>query len=143
MELIDEGLIILGLEASTKEEVVNALVSAMDAEGRLVDRAGYVADVFRREEEFSTSIGFGVATPHAKSDNVRVASLAYARLAKPMTWGEDEVDAIFQIAVPMADAGERHLQILAQISRHLIHEDFRERLAKVTSPSEVITLLNE
>lgn len=143
MELIDEGLVTLGLEASTKEEVVNALADAMAAEGRLADRCGYVADVFKREEEFSTSIGFGVATPHAKSDNVKVASLAYARLAKPMTWGEDQVDSIFQIAVPMAEAGERHLQILAQISRHLIHEDFRERLSRAADPSEVIALLNE
>ena len=60
-----------------------------------------------------------------------------------MSWDGDEVSMIFQIAVPMADAGERHLQILASVSRHLIHEDFWERLASVKTPEEVIALMAE
>jgi PTS system fructose-specific IIA component len=143
MELMSEALVLLDRDCSTKEEVVNAIADAMEADGRLIDRDGYVRDVFKREEEFSTSIGFGVATPHAKSDTVRVASLAYMRLVHPMTWGEDEVDTIFQIAVPMADAGERHLQILASVSRHLIHEEFRAKLAAAKTPAEVIALMDE
>ena len=143
MELIDEQLVVLDADCTTKEEVVNLMADAMDGVGRLCDRDAYVSDVFKREEEFSTSIGFGVATPHAKSDAVRVASLGFVRLAKPMSWDGDEVSMIFQIAVPMADAGERHLQILASVSRHLIHEDFRERLASVKTPEEVIALMAE
>lgn len=143
MELITEGIVLFDVEATGKEDVIEQLADAMAADGRLVDRDQYVADVLKREEEFSTSIGFGVATPHAKADSVATPSLGYARLAKPMMWDEDEVDTIFQIAVPLADAGERHLQILAQISRHLIHADFRERLAAATTAAEVIALVNE
>lgn len=143
MELIDEGLVRLNVEASTKEEVIGLLADAMDGEGRLLDRDQYVADVFAREEEFTTSIGFSVATPHAKSDSVKVASLAYAKLSHPMTWSDDEVSMIFQIAVPLAEAGERHLQILASISRHLIHKDFRERLSGAQTAAEVLELMSE
>lgn len=143
MELIDEGLVHLDVEASTKEEVISLLADSLDCEGRLEDRDQYVLDVLDREKEFSTSIGFGVATPHAKADSVRVASLGFARLARPLLWGEDEVSMVFQIAVPLAEAGERHLQILASISRRLIHEDFRTRLAAAKTAKEVLELLAE
>lgn len=143
MELMSEALVLFDVKASKKEDVITALADAMAGDGRLNDRDQYVADVLKREEEFSTSIGFGVATPHAKADSVATPSLGYARLAEPMMWDDDEVDTIFQIAVPLADAGERHLQILAQISRHLIHADFRERLAAAKTAAEVIALVNE
>ena len=141
MDLMSASTVVLDAACKTKEDVVALMADAMDADGRLVDRDAYVGAVFQREEEFSPAIGFGVATPHAKTDAVRVASLGFVRLAEPMPWDGEEVSMVFQIAVPMADAGDRHLQILAQVSRHLIHEDFRQRLASAQTPEEVVALM--
>ena len=141
MDLMSASTVVLDAACKTKEDVVALMADAMDADGRLVDRDAYVGAVFQREEEFSTAIGFGVATPHAKTDAVRVASLGFVRLAEPMPWDGEEVSMVFQIAVPMADAGDRHLQIMAQVSRHLIHEDFRQRLASAQTPEEVVALM--
>jgi fructose-specific phosphotransferase system IIA component len=143
MNLIDTNLVMFDVPAKTKEEVIRTIAEAMDKDGRLLDVDGYIADVFAREEEFTTSIGFGVATPHAKSEHVAEPSLGYMRLREPMYWGEDQVDTIFQIAVPKESAEELHLKILANVSRHLIHEDFRERLSRAQDPNEVIAMLNE
>lgn len=143
MNLIDSRLVMFDVPAKTKEEVIRTMAEAMDNGGRLLDVDSYIADVFTREEEFTTSIGFGVATPHAKSAHVAEPSLGYTRLRKPIYWGEDQVSTIFQIAVPKESAGEFHLKILANASRHLIHEDFRKRLSKVQDPNEVIAMLNE
>ena len=45
MELMNEGLVVLDLEAGSKEEVVEKIAGVMDKQGRLEDKEGYVADV--------------------------------------------------------------------------------------------------
>ena len=141
MELMTPELVLFDLEAGSKEDVVRALAKSMNANERLTDLEAYVADVFARETMGTTALGFRVATPHAKSGAVQTASLAFAHLSKPIDWDGEEVDLVFQIAVPLAEAGDRHLVILAQLARQLIHEDFRERLAFASSPVEVVDLV--
>lgn len=142
MDLMSTALIKFDVEASTKEDVIAALAAAMQADGRLNDEATYYADVLTREASSSTAIGFSVATPHAKSEAVSCASLAFAHLKNPIEWGGEQVDLVFQIAVPLAEAGDRHLVILAQLARHLMHDEFREKLAQATSAQEVLELVD-
>lgn len=80
MELMNEGLVVFDLEAASPEETVSKIAGVMEEQGRLNDRAAYVADVIKREEGAPTSIGFLIATPHAKSVHVKEPSLAFARL---------------------------------------------------------------
>ncbi len=105
MELMTPGLVLFDLKAANKEDVVRALAESMNANERLTDLEAYVADVFTRETMGTTALGFRVATPHAKSEAVRTASLAFAHLAEPVNWDGEEVDLVFQIAVPLAEAG--------------------------------------
>ena len=46
MELIDEQLVVLDADCTTKEEVVNLMADAMDGAGRLCVRVAYVSAVF-------------------------------------------------------------------------------------------------
>lgn len=111
-------------------------------EGLIVfDKEAYVADVLKREEGAPTSIGFLIATPHAKSVHVKEPSLAFARLKDPVQWADEEVQMVFQIAVPDPEQGDRHLEILAKLSRKIIHDDFRDQLMKVTKEKEVLELV--
>lgn len=143
MELMTKELIILDAEAKTKEEVIAAVAEAMDKDGRILDRQGYIDDVKAREASSSTAVGFGLATPHAKSTSVKEPSLAFLRLKNPIQWDdEEEVGMVFQIAVPSPGQGERHLEILAQISRQLLHEDFREGLMNAKSAEDVLAKIN-
>ena len=87
MELMNEGLVVFDLEAASPEETVSKIAGVMEEQGRLNDRAAYVADVIKREEGAPTSIGFLIATPHAKSVHVKEPSLAFARLKDPVQWG--------------------------------------------------------
>ena len=122
MELMNEGLIVFDLEAASPEETVSKIARVMEEQGRLNDRAAYVADVIKREEGAPTSIGFLIATPHAKSVHVKEPSLAFARLKDP-------------------GQGDKHLEILAKLSRKIIHDDFREQLMNVTNEKEVLELI--
>lgn len=141
MELMNEGLIVFDMEADSKEEVILNIAGVMEKQGRLKDKAAYVADVLKREEGAPTSIGFLIATPHAKSVYVKEPSLAFARLKDPVQWADEQVQMVFQIAVPDPGAGDRHLEILAKLSRKIIHDDFRDQLMKVTKEKEVLDLV--
>lgn len=142
MELMDKNLVLFDVEASSKEEIIGLITDAMDKGGRLLDKEGYRADVLKREASSTTAVGFSVATPHAKSVHVKEPSLAFLRLKAPIQWDDDEeVQMVFQIGVPSPGQGDRHLEILAQLFRHLVHEEFQEKLRTVSSPEELIALV--
>ena len=113
--LITKELIVLDLDLSSKEDVIKAMARVIEEQGRLYDYNNYVKQVFARENNFSTAIGFEVAIPHGKTDSVKNASLAFARLKNEIQWSDEEkVKYVFLIAVPETEAGDTHLKILAQ-----------------------------
>lgn len=141
--LITKELIILDMEASSKEEVIKKLSKVIEAQYKLIDYDGYVRQVFEREKTFPTSIGFDVAIPHGKCDSVRHAALAFARLKNEVQWSEEEkAKYVFLIAVPEKEAGNTHLQILAQLSRKIMREEFREKLQEASEIEEILEVLS-
>ncbi len=142
--LMAAPFILFDLEAEHQEEVMNALAEKMYQEGRLLDLDGYVEDVKAREAQASTAVGMGVATPHAKSVHVKTPSLAFARLHHPIDWdGKEQVDLVFQIAVPSPGQGDLHLKIISSLFRKMVYPEFLEKLKKVEKPEEVMELVRE
>lgn len=141
-ELMSKEIVLFDAEANSAEEVVRMIADAMDADDRLIDKEGYIADVLKREASSSTAVGFSVATPHSKSVSVKEPSLAFVRLKNPLKWDDtEEVDMVFQIGVPSPGQGDRHLEILAGLFRKVMHDDFRAQLANAKSAQEVISLI--
>ena len=144
MDLMSRSLVLLDVEASSKEEVIRHIANVMEEDGRLIDKTGYVGDVEKREQDSSTAVGYMVATPHAKSVHVKEPSLAFLRLKQPILWdGVEDVQVIFQIAVPSPGQGDKHLENLAMLFRRLVHEEFQEEIKSVRTPEEVMTLLGD
>lgn len=143
-ELMSKEIVLFDVEASTKEEIINIISDAMDRDGRLIDKDGYIADVMKREAGSSTAVGFMVATPHAKSVSVKEPSLAFLKLKDAIKWDNDEeVQMVFQIGVPSPGQGDRHLEILSALFRNLVHEDFREKLSSAATADDVIALVGQ
>lgn len=141
-ELMSKDIVMFDVEAGNAEEVIRMIADAMDADERLIDKEGYIADVMKREASSSTAVGFSVATPHSKSVHVKEPSLAFVRLKNKMKWDDtEEVDMVFQIGVPSPGQGDRHLEILAGLFRKVMHDDFREQLAQAQNADEVIKLI--
>lgn len=142
-ELINKNIVLFDVEAANKEEVIRLIANAMEKDGRLIDKEGYIQDVLRRESTSSTAIGFSTATPHAKSVSVKEPSLSFVRLKNPMQWDDEEVTMVFQIAVPSPGQGDRHLEILAKLFRNLVYEEFRDKLCAAKNQQEIVDLLKE
>ncbi|SMO95669.1 PTS system, nitrogen regulatory IIA component [Melghirimyces algeriensis] len=145
-DLMTEDLIQLHLEGTTREEIMDEMVSMIDATGALTDKEAYKEALFSREQQGSTGIGFGIAIPHGKSDAVQTARVAFGVKRNGVNWDSmDGKDAklIFMIAVPEKNAGDEHLKILQVLSRKLMDDAFRASLLNADSKDEVLRLVSE
>jgi len=141
--LITKDMIVLDLEAKDKQDTIQKLARLIEKENRLNEFDGFIEQVNIRENQFPTSVGFSVAIPHGKTNSVKTAALAFARLKNEVKWSDEEnTKYIFLIAVPEEAAGNQHLKILAQISRKIMREEFRNQLEQVSSIDEVLEMLS-
>lgn len=144
-KLISAEHICMQLKGTTKEEVIEELVQYMDDKNILFDKNLYLKDVLLRENEIPTGIGNGIAIPHAKSRGVKKASIAFGISKNGVdfkSFDNNLVHLIFLIAVP-ENSNDLHLKLLSQLSRKLMHEEFRKRLKNAKSKKEILLILNE
>lgn len=133
---------VFGIDASDKDEALTEMIKALKDHDYITSEAKFKDDIYRRENEMATYIGHGIGLPHSQSKYVTHSTVVVGRLNNPITWsGEDQVTLIFMIAVPREARGNLHLKILANLSRMLIHDDFREKLA-TASPEQVIAMMD-
>jgi len=126
--------------ATTKEQLLISMAHMLNNAGCLNSYSKYLETVYRREEEFCTGVGFGLAIPHGKSDSVKFPSLAFSSLKNGIDYGSFDdmpVTIAFMVAVPL-ESNNLHLEVLAAISRKMVHEDTQEALKKASSYSDVL-----
>ena len=131
LPMINRNCMIRENEPLNKAEIIEKMVNVFHTEGYLNDRDLFHKDILAREEVFSTYIGYGIGLPHGKSDAVKDAGIAVAKLKHPLTWNEasgESVDLILMIAVKAGEGNDLHLQVISKLSRLLMHEDFRDQL---------------
>lgn len=128
------------LKATNKDEAINELIQILYEDGKIIDKEKFRQAVLKREEEFSTGIGMGIAIPHGKSNAVKEASIAFGRSNKGVDYesmDDKPAHLFFLIAVP-EESSDVHLKALSEISRKLMHTETRENLFKVQSFEEFI-----
>ncbi|MFT6928330.1 MAG: fructose-specific phosphotransferase system IIA component [Psychromonas sp.] len=146
--LTNSSLINLQTTYADRDTAIKALAEQLDQQGKLHNKQEYLNAVFAREEHGATALGEGLAVPHGKSDAVKEASFAMATLKNTLQWqgiDEDEmedVNLIFLLAIPNAEAGSTHMKILTDLTSALVDDDTREAMLKATSAAQVIALLN-
>ncbi len=130
------------LTSSSKMEVIEELIDILIQDGKILDKEEFKRAVLKREEEFSTGIGMGIAIPHGKSKAVKEASIAFGRSTDGIEYesmDDKPAHLLFLIAVP-EESSDLHLRALSEISRKLMHADIRENLLKCNNFEEFIKI---
>lgn len=120
------------LKATTKMEVIDELIEILVKDNKISDKEKFKEAVLKREEEFSTGIGLGIAIPHGKSNAVIEASIVFGKSSKGIDYqsmDDEPANLFFLIAVP-EESSNLHLKALSEISRKLMHTETREALMK-------------
>lgn len=128
------------LQAKTKDEVINELIEILYEDGKLTSKEELKAAVLKRESEFSTGIGMGIAIPHGKCSAVKEPTITFGLSKNGIDYesmDDKPAHLFFLIAVPEASS-DIHLKALSEISRKLMHSDVREKLYKTDNFEEFV-----
>ncbi|WML35220.1 fructose-specific PTS transporter subunit EIIC [Clostridium sp. OS1-26] len=143
-ELLTKETIIVDLKSNTKADVIDELTNKLDRAGRLRDKEEFKNAIWKRENEFSTGIGEGIAIPHAKTSAVRTPALAFGRSKSGIDY--DSLDGnsshIFFMIAASEGAHNEHLDTLSRLSSMLMSESFREKLMSANSENEILALID-
>ena len=135
----------VGAKASSQMDAIDQLVALQNASGNINDPKKYKEGILARESEFSTAVGDGIAIPHAKTAAVKKPGLAAMTVPGGVDWNApdgEKADLMFMIAAPEGEANT-HLEMLANLSAMLMHEEFANALRAAKTPREFLKVIDD
>ncbi|MCC8232918.1 PTS 2-O-a-mannosyl-D-glycerate transporter subunit IIABC [Enterobacter mori] len=131
---------------ASRDEAIRQLTMRLVALGKITDGDAFLAKVYRRESQGPTALGEGLAVPHGKSSAVNEAAFAVATLSEPLEWegvdGPENVELIVLLAIPPAEAGSTHIQVLTALTSRLADDALRERVMAAATAEDLLDALN-
>lgn len=145
--ITSKELVFLDQDWHSKEAVFDHLIDELHKQGIIEDSKEFKEAVLERETISETGLEKGFAIPHGKSKTVKKAAFAFARLNRPITNWEsidptNQVKYVFLLAIPEAEAGSTHLELLAELSKRLLEDQFITNITQAKNVSEFLTILD-
>jgi len=128
---------------SSKELILEELVSLLEVGNRIGNRSKLLLDLINREKKATTGIGHGVAVPHIRSMQAKEFMIAFARSTEGYDFGSldgNPAHLFFIMAAPPYD-DNLYLKAFKALAEMLQYESFREDLMSLQSPGELIRAL--
>lgn len=146
-QLTTPELIMLDAVFEDRFCAINALTDKLEQTGKLTNKAQFLEAVLKREEEGPTALGEYLAVPHGKSEAVKEPVFACAFVKDELMWkgldGDEPVNMIFLLAIPPAEAGSTHMEVLTTLTSSLVDDDFRDQLLAARTTQEIMALFGE
>lgn len=134
--------LVLFLDALDRNMALQALVNQIHQQGKIKDPDVFFQAIIEREQIVSTSIGMGVAIPHAKITGFDDFFISIGILQKGIDWNALDgnlVRLLFLIGGP-ADRQTEYLQILSGLTLAIKDDERRKKLLTLNSPNAIIDL---
>lgn len=133
--------ILLNQKSEKKED-------AIDRVGKMLLDSGYVSPKYiegmrKREEEFTTYIGNGIAIPHGANEyknEILETGLAMVQYPNGVEFGKGKTA---YIVIGIAGKGNEHLSLLSQIALAVQDKKNTEHLRYAKTPQEILTIIED
>ena len=134
---------ILILPPTNKTEALKTLIHCLAETGAVPDEQELERAVFDREQIMSTSIGLGVAVPHARLEDIGEIAMALGICPEGIDFDAFDARPIQIIILISAPAGTQreYLGILAKIALLLKNQNFRESIINAGFPREIYKII--
>lgn len=144
-QLLTEETIILNLDATSKQQVLEELTGQLEQAGKLVDRQAFLKDILTRENQSTTGIGEGIAIPHAKSVAVDAPAIAFGRSEHGLDYEslDGQPAHLFFMIAATEGANDDHLEALSRLATFLMDEKFRARILAASSKQQVLQAITD
>jgi len=135
---------IICIENTDTESAFRAMAEAMTIGNAEISADELFDRVMEREARVPTTLGHGVALPHARIDGLERTSCVIALVPGGLPMGEEAepVRLVFMLASPF-DKPEMHLAVQGEIARLVAVPEVRDQLTGCTDPSEVLPLIRK
>jgi len=132
---MDVSMCQTGLQIQNKERLLQRLAKDAAHKVREVSAEDVLHHLERREEQAPTSIGGGVAIPHAFMQGVDKPVVAAFTLQRPIPFGPTDADKVRTVFFLLGKQGQadHHLPILARIARLCATPEFLATVGKAKS----------
>ncbi|MCP3027935.1 BglG family transcription antiterminator [Halobacillus sp. A5] len=135
---LQEEFTYLQVRAEHPYQVIEMLANKLKEAGKVTESFAHRA--LLRERSSFTSIGGGIAIPHAHPEEVHESTVALAVLDESIEWGKERTSVVFLLAVSQKDQALTR-PLMNAISK--LSEDYRcvEKLKSASNFQEIITVL--
>ena len=144
LDVLEQEAILVDLKARDKKGVIEELVAPIARISGIEDDR-LVRVLLDRERLGSTGIGGGIGIPHGKLKDLDRLILGFGVSRRGIDF--ESMDGmpthIFFLLVTPENSTGLHLKLLAQISRILKNETFKERLLAAAHSSDVVEAIKE
>ncbi len=143
-EILNPDSIIADLASTSKNGILKELSQAVAKTTQALPHE-IAAVLMERESLGSTGIGGGIAIPHGKLNAVKSVTLGFGLSRKGVEYDSLDgrpVHIFFLLLTPEKSTGG-HLKVLAQISKLLKMNQFKEALKSAQSTEEIYDIIME
>ncbi len=143
-EILNKNSIIADLVSTHKTGVLQEMANAV-ADASQADADAIAEVLMERESLGSTGIGGGIAIPHGKLAAVESVTVGFGLSRKGIDYDSLDnrpVHIFFLLLTPENSTGG-HLKVLAQISKLLKMDHFKDRLKSAASIDEIYEIVME
>lgn len=133
--------ILLNQSSETKEEAIERV-------GKMLLKSGYVTPKYiegmkKREEEFTTYIGSGIAIPHGVNEykkEILETGLVMVQYPDGVQFGKDKTAFL---VIGIAGKGDEHLSLLTKIALTVQNKENVEHLRYAKTPQAILSIIEE
>ena len=144
INLIEEDIIKIPLEAKTKPDVIKELVDVLKKAGKIEDAESVFRAVMLRENMGSTGLEKGIAVPHAKTHTVNNLVLAIGVSPEGIDFDslDGEPSKLFFLLIATPQQAGPHIEALSEIARLTRSSNFCKLLLNAKTPKEIVDIFS-
>jgi mannitol/fructose-specific phosphotransferase system IIA component (Ntr-type) len=146
-DIIVTDAIIPDLQSTSRDEVIEQLVSALAEAGAISKKSikEATAAVLAREKQATTGIGKGIALPHAKIKSVKKVVGAIGRSSRGIDFSALDSKPVYIVLLLLSNPEnpDEHLQAMETIFKHVQRDIFRKFLRQSETTQAIAELINE
>ena len=143
-EILHRSAIIANLKSNDKKGVLEELAAAVSDKTE-ADSQHILKVLLEREQLGRTGIGGGIGIPHGKLNAINsiVVGFGLSRGGVDFDSLDNKPVHIFFLLITPENSTGSHLKVLAQISRLLKQNDFKDRLMKAENVDDIIQIIHD
>lgn len=143
-DLLKPDLILMELAGTKRTTAIHEVAALLEKNDGMVNFKGFYDELLARERLEPTTLGNGVAFPHARTDHVKRLVLAVGRSTAGVNFESngENIHFIFVIGTPRRMVTE-YLALVGAMARLLRHDEVRTALLAAKTPEEFLAALLE